>query len=147
MTRNNKLFIIPLFFVLFSLISCSSKDEKKIISQIKKNNFVDLSMYCKSFDEIIIYDEGYYSGFDENQWLGTKIYYLSEGNIKKIINLHYCADVPFGNVIHFSDYENGMIKRSRENSIFYLSRIFEYKSGKILQLSLQKTHIQTMSFK
>ena len=71
------------FFVLFSLISCSSKDENKIISQIKKNNFVDLSMYCKSFDEIIIYDEGYYSNLDENQWLGTKIYYLSEGNIKK----------------------------------------------------------------
>ena len=148
MTQNNKLLkIISLFFILISLISCSSKDEKNIITQIESNNFVDLSIYCKSFDTIIIYDEGYYSSFDKNQWPGTKIYYLSNGNIKKTINLHYCADIPFGTVIHFSNYDNGMIKRSTENSIFYLSNIFEYKSGKILQLSLQKTDIHTISFK
>ena len=148
MSGKNKLFMIStIILILFSLISCSSKEERRIILQIQKNGFVDLSMYCSECDEIIIYDEGYYCDYDDNQWPGTKIYYFNKGNIKKIINLHYCADIPIGTVIHFSDYNNGKIKQNRENAVFYLSHIVEYKSGKILQLNSQKTNIQTWSFK
>lgn len=144
--KSNTPVIIFLLISVFPLISCSSKEERSIVSCIKKNSFVDLSVYCKIFDELIIYDEGYYSTLDENQWPGTKIYYLRDGSIQKIINLHYCIDVPNGDVIHFLGFENGMIKRDRENSIFYLSNILDYKKGKIFQLDLHKTNIQIISF-
>ena len=85
MSGKNKLFMIStIILILFSLISCSSKEERRIILQIQKNGFVDLSIYCKKFDKIIIYDEGYYYYYyyydddDDNnkdEWIGQKIYY------------------------------------------------------------------------
>lgn len=148
MIRNNKfLLTVTIFLASVSLLSCASKDERKIVSQIKKTNFVDLSLYCTEFDKIIIYNEGYYYESDKNQWPGTKIYYFDGRNIKKIINLHYCADEPFGNVIHFTDYNDGKIVRSRENAVFYLSHIFEYDKGNILQLSSKKTNTKIWKFK
>ena len=73
-----------------------------MISHIKKNGFVDLSVYCKNFDEIIIYDEGnYYYDNNKKEWLGQKIYYFLNGNVEKVINIRYCADIPYGDIINF----------------------------------------------
>ena len=75
--------ISTIILILFSFISCKSKEERSIISQIQKNGFVDLSIYCKKFDKIIIYDEGYYYYYyyddddddDDNkdEWIGQKM--------------------------------------------------------------------------
>ena len=148
MIRKKVFLLFPLLsFVLIFFYSCSSTEEKNIMVQIKNDGYVDLSLYCKSFDEIIIYDEGYYFTYDENQWPGTKIYYLSENKVVKVINLKYCADVPWGDVIHFSDYENGMIKLDKNNFTFYLSCILKYDRGRIFQLSLEKNDTKIYSFK
>ena len=146
--RKNIFVIAVIFFILCSLISCSSREERSIISQIKKNNFVDLSIYCKEFDKIIIFEEGYYYDVHENEWIGPKIYYLEKGNVKKVINLHCVpADVPYGTIIQFYPFNDGKITLSRENTVFYLTHILEYKTGKIFQLGSQKTDIQTLAFK
>ena len=148
MIRKKVFLLFPLLsFVLIFFYSCSSTEEKNIMVQIKNDGYVDLSLYCKSFDEIIIYDEGYYFTYDENQWPGTKIYYLSENKVVKVINLKYCSDVPWGDVIHFSDYENGMIKLDKNNFTFYLSCILKYDRGRIFQLSLEKNDTKIYSFK
>ena len=119
MSGKNKLFMIStIILILFSFISCKSKEERSIISQIQKNGFVDLSIYCKKFDKIIIYDEGYYYYYyyyyyydddddddDDNnkdEWIGQKIYYFFDGKVEKIINIRSCpADVPYGTIIYF----------------------------------------------
>lgn len=148
MIKRNKFlnaFIILSFLSL--LISCKSKDERIIISEIKKNGFVDLSVCCKDFDEIIIYDEGYYHDFHKDEWLGPKIYYFLDGKIEKVINLRCCADIPYGNFIVFYPFSNGKILLNRKDTIFYLTQIEEYKTGKILKLEKQKKDIQILSVK
>lgn len=146
--RKNKLFRISAILLILSLlISCKSKEERSIISQIKKNNFVDLSIYCKKFDKIIIYDEGYYY-YDNNkaEWLGPKIYYFFDGKVEKVINIRCCADVPYGTIIYFYPHKDGKIILSKEDTIFYLTHIVKYKTGKLLQLEKQKKDIQIVSF-
>ena len=105
MIKNKLLITLIIFSFLFLLTSCKSKEEISIISQIQKNGFVDLSIYCKKFDKIIIYDEGYYYYDDDNnkdEWIGQKIYYFFDGKVEKIINIRSCpADVPYGTIIYF----------------------------------------------
>ena len=103
MIKNKLLITLIIFSFLFLLTSCKSKEERSIISQIQKNGFVDLSVYCKQFDKIVIYDEGYYY-YDNNkeEWIGQKIYYFFDGKVEKIINIRSCpADVPYGTIIYF----------------------------------------------
>ena len=120
----------------------------KSIEEFYKNNSIDLSIYCKEFDEIIIFEEGHYYDVHENGWIGPKIYYFQKGNIKKIINLHCVpADVPYGTIIYFYPYTDGKIILSKGNTIFYLTQIEKYKTGKLLRLENQKKDIQTWSFK
>jgi len=136
-----------IFSFLFLLTSCKSKEEISIISQIQKNGFVDLSIYCKKFDKIIIYDEGYY--YDDNnkdEWIGQKIYYFFDGKVEKVINIGCCgADIPYGTIIYFYPYTDGKIILSKGNTIFYLIQIEEYKTGKLLRLENQKKGIQIWS--
>jgi|GEM_PF-868607 lipoprotein len=140
MIKNKLLITLIIFSFLFLLTSCKSKEEISIISQIQKNNFIDLSVYCKQFDKIIIYDEGYYY-YDNNkeEWIGPKIYYFFNGKIEKVINMRYCpADVPYGTIIYFYPYTDGKIILSKGNTIFYLTQIEKYKTGKLLRLENQK---------
>ena len=92
MSGKNKLFMIStIILILFSFISCKSKEERSIISQIQKNGFVDLSNYYYYY---------YYDNKDE--WIGQKIYYFFDGKVEKIINIRSCpADVPYGTIIYF----------------------------------------------
>ena len=148
--RKNKTLLLPfiIFISLFSLISCKSKDERSMLYQIKKNGFVDLSFYCKEFDEIIIYDEGnYYYNNDNEEWIGPKIYYFLNGNVQKVINMRFCAaDVPYGDVIDFFPFQEGKIILGRNKTLLYLTSIEKYKSGNILRLESQKKDMQIHSF-
>lgn len=145
--KKEFLIILIIFSFLFLLTSCKSREERSIISHIKKNNSIDLSIYCKEFDEIIIFEEGHYYDAHENGWIGPKIYYFQKGNIKKIINLHCVpADVPYGNVIEFYPFNDGKIILSKEIAKFYLTHIYIYKTGKIWVLENQKKDIQTRFF-
>ena len=147
MIKNKNLITLMIFSFLFLLTSCKSKEEISIISQIQKNGFVDLSIYCEKFDKIIIYDEGkYYYDNNKDEWIGQKIYYFFDGKVEKVINIRSCpADVPYGTIIYFYPYTDGKIILSNGNTIFYLTQIAKYKTGKLLGLENQKKDIQTWS--
>lgn len=148
--RKHKTLLLAfiIFISLFSLISCKSKDERSMLYQIKRNGFVDLSIYCKEFDEIIIYDEGnYYYENNNKEWIGPKIYYFLNGNVQKVINIRFCAaDVPYGDVIDFFPFQEGKIILGRNKTLLYLTSIEKYKSGNILRLESQKRDMQVHSF-
>ena len=147
MIKNKILITLVIFSFLFLLTSCKSKEEISIISQIQKNGFVDLSIYCEKFNKIIIYDEGkYYYDNNKDEWIGQKIYYFFDGKVEKVINIRSCpADVPYGTIIYFYPYTDGKIILSKGDTIFYLTQIEEYKTGKLLRLENQKKDIQTWS--
>ena len=147
MIKNKNLITLMIFSFLFLLTSCKSKEEISIISQIQKNGFVDLAIYCEKFDKIIIYDEGkYYYDNNKDEWIGQKIYYFFDGKVEKVINIRSCpADVPYGTIIYFYPYTDGKIILSKGDTIFYLTQIEEYKTGKLLRLENQKKDIQTWS--
>ena len=131
MSGKNKLFMIStIILILFSFISCSSKEERRIISQIQKNGFVDLSIYCKQFDKIVIYDEGYYYYDNNKDEINYEKYLLKAAekeNETAMFNL-------------------GGLYQKRGNTIFYLIQIEKYKTGKLLRLENQKKDIQILSF-
>jgi len=147
MIKNKILITLVIFSFLFLLTSCKSKEEISIISQIQKNGFVDLAIYCEKFDKIIIYDEGkYYYDNNKDEWIGQKIYYFFDGKVEKVINIRsWPADVPYGTIIYFYPYTDGKIILSKGDTIFYLTQIEEYKTGKLLRLENQKKDIQTWS--
>lgn len=147
MIKNKILITLVIFSFLFLLTSCKSKEEISIISQIQKNGFVDLAIYCEKFDKIIICDEGkYYYDNNKDEWIGQKIYYFFDGKVEKVINIRSCpADVPYGTIIYFYPYTDGKIILSKGDTIFYLTQIEEYKTGKLLRLENQKKDIQTWS--
>ncbi|UTC43054.1 hypothetical protein [Treponema sp. OMZ 857] len=147
MIKNKILITLVIFSFLFLLTSCKSKEEISIISQIQKNGFVDLSIYCEKFDKIILYDEGkYYYDNNKDEWIGQKIYYFFDGKVEKVINIRSCpADVPYGTIIYFYPYADGKIILSKGETIFYLTQIEKYKTGKLLRLENQKKDIQIWS--
>ena len=147
MIKTKILITLVIFSFLFLLTSCKSKEEISIISQIQKNGFVDLSIYCEKFDKIIIYDEGkYYYDNNKDEWIGQKIYYFFDGKVEKVINIRSCpADVPYGTIIYFYPYTDGKIILSKGETIFYLTQIERYKTGKLLRLENQKKDIQIWS--
>lgn len=139
-------YIFPILFI-FLFISCKSMGEVEMIHSIRLKEQVDLSIFCKDFDELMIFDEGYYWEGDKNNYPGTKIYYLKNGKTVKIFNLHYCSDEPFGDVIWFDfskhKQNEGVIHRlNTDNMIFYVSSISIYNSGRIFYLSDIKSDIK-----